>query len=62
MVTGETCSTCKFFAALPKECRKNPPTVMLMQGPGGQSMSLGVFAPSKPENWCGAWASSERPQ
>lgn len=51
---ASSCGTCRFFSALDKECRKNPPVVLPMMTGGGRPASLGVFPPTTENKWCGA--------
>lgn len=51
----EGCDTCKFYSALKRCCRKNPPAVFMGQGPGGQPMFIGGYPPVGPTDWCGAY-------
>lgn len=54
----DSCDTCRFFLKLANECRKNPPSVFpVPQGPGRVGF-LGVFAPTKAENWCGSYVAA----
>ena len=35
------------------ECRHNPPQAHMLAGPGGQPVTIGLFPPTRAENWCG---------
>jgi hypothetical protein len=59
MIPNQTCSNCAAFAALPNECRANPPEPALVIGPQGQQGILGMFPSTRPENWCCAWRPNE---
>jgi len=48
------CETCRFYASLARECRRNPPLAVPVQV-NGQLQTLGIFPATKPESWCGAY-------
>lgn len=50
----QTCGSCMFFSALSSQCRKNPPVVFPLMGPGGQLQFIGTFPPVKDSDGCGA--------
>lgn len=47
------CGRCVFYAALNKQCRKNPPEVFPVPGGPNGIMFLGTWPPVEPHNWCG---------
>jgi len=54
MKNSRTCASCGAFAALANECRAKSPQMALVAGPQGP-ITLGIFPPTKPENWCAEW-------
>lgn len=54
MAQVQRCNECKWFVMLPQgECHLNPPSVFLVPGPAGGPVTVGVFPPTKPSNFCG---------
>ena len=54
---AQRCENCKwsFSNGQNLECRRNPPGVSFIPGPGGQPMTIAGFAPVQPTLWCGEW-------
>lgn len=52
-----TCEECRYFSRLDTQCRKSPPTVVMMQTPGGVQMAQ-AWPPVRGGDWCGEFRSS----
>lgn len=58
----ETCSTCAFYMASPKVCRRYPPATLMLgvrQGiatiSGNEPVIQSVFPNMAPNGWCGEY-------
>ena len=47
-----TCDSCAAFSPLTNECRANPPSAALVQGPIGKPTVLGFYPPTVKDGWC----------
>lgn len=50
-----TCGNCRYFSAMQKQCRKQPPTLIPIQNPNGMG-TIGTWPPTKDSDWCGEHA------
>jgi hypothetical protein len=54
-MTARSCQTCEFFTALHNQCRIGPPRAFILPGPDGQPQVTGIYPPTGPDGWCGAY-------
>ncbi len=56
IIAAENCGNCKFRQAViggGLECRRDPPTAMLIPGPGGRPVPVAFWPPVESEQRCG---------
>ena len=55
LVRSDTCQRCKHAAPQGNglECHRNPPSVTIIPGPGGNPMTLAAFPPVPMDGFCG---------
>lgn len=51
----DCCETCRFYAALKRQCRKHPPVPMLVGANAEGPVVLGAYPPVDPTDKCGEW-------
>jgi hypothetical protein len=60
MTPRQTCQTCAAYSAITHECRLNAPTAVVLQGPTGQPITLGVWPAARAEGWCMQWVADRK--
>lgn len=56
MVPGQTCSTCRHFSGIDKQCRaKSPVAIAVLDAHGQLARAWGIWPPTNPDGWCGDW-------
>lgn len=60
MTHGQTCENCAAFSALTSECRRKSPTPVMIQHPGGQPGTMGVYPATLKTSWCCEWLGEQK--
>lgn len=59
MMPGKTCGNCAAFSALTNECRRKSPSGVVIAGPNGKPVTLGIFPATEKDRWCHDWKAEE---